>query len=359
VSERIEAMVAANVPTGRILGVIDDIPQEALVRNELPEFWAGWAQSGVDVSSVTVGAFGERPFGYDNAVRDLAGWTRSFDLLPRFLKVIHPADAIRTKQENRHGIILNFQDTTHIGSDLDKLNFFYDLGVRIIQLTYNHRNLVGDGCTERSPSGLSLFGLDVVRRMNELGILVDVSHCGEPTTLDAIEASTKPVAVTHSFCRALSDHDRGKSDDVIRALGDAGGYFGVLLVPFFITADPVATLDHFVAHFERVVDLIGPDQVGVGTDWGARFPKPLIDLLNEEVRRLGFREEHRVDWNATVEGFRDWREWPNITGALVDRGYSDDEITGFLGANFLRVLERPLGRSVEGTAARSGESLGR
>jgi membrane dipeptidase len=176
--------------------------------------------------------------------------------------------------------------------------------------------------------------------MNELGILVDLSHCSEATTLDAIDTSTKPVAITHSFCKALSDHDRGKSDDVIRALGEAGGYFGILTVPFFITTEPTATLDHFVAHFDRVVDLIGPQHVGIGTDWGVHFPKPLVDMLNEEMARLGFREEHRVDWGATVEGFRDWREWPNITRALVSRGYSDEQIEGFLGGNFLRVFER-------------------
>src|SRR5437867_1283243 len=166
--------------------------------------------------------------------------------------------------------------------------------------------------------------------MNELGIRVDTDHCSDATTLDAIEVSERPVAVSHSFCRAVSEHDRGKGDDVIRAVGQNGGYFGVVLVPFFITGDPDPSLDHWLAHVEHAVALAGPEHVGIGTDWGEELPKQLVDLLNEEIRQpgFGFREEHRVDWAATVGGYGSWREWPNLTRALAGAGYSDDEIRG-------------------------------
>lgn len=207
----------------------------------------------------------------------------------------------------------------------------------MIQLTYNDRNQAGDGCTEPSPRGLTSFGRDLIAAMNELGVLVDLSHCSEPTTLDAIDASHSPVAVTHAFCRALSDHDRGKSDEIIRAIGAAGGYFGIVLVPFFLS-DEAASLDDFLRHIDHVVELIGPRHVGIGSDWGQDFPASINALLNEEMRRFGFRQEHRVDWNAKIDGFSDWREWPNLTRALVAAGYSDVDIEGFLGANFLRVF---------------------
>ena len=217
--------------------------------------------------------------------------------------------------------------------------------MRVIQLTYNSRNLLGDGCTERVQTGLSRFGVDAVKRMNEVGVLVDTGHCSDATTLDAIEVSERPVAVTHAFSRVVSDHDRGKGDEVIRAIGQSGGYFGVVLVPFFITDDPNATLDHWLAQIDRVVELAGAGHVGIGTDWGEELPKQLMDMLNEEMRLagFGFREEHRVDWAATVDGYRSWREWPNLTAALLEHGYSDGEVRGFLGANFLRLFRESVG----------------
>lgn len=122
------------------------------------------------------------------------------------------------------------------------------------------------------------------------------------------------MAVTHSFFRELSPHDRGKTEEIMRALAERDGYFGVLIVPFFITPEPQARLEHFVAHVDRVVEIMGIDRVGIGTDWGAR-----------------------------VEGFQSWREWPNITRALIWSGYSDAEITKLLGANFLRIFHDVVG----------------
>lgn len=340
---RVEEMVAAGASPAEVVMELETLTLEAVMRDELPGFWDGWGQSGVDATSVTIGAFGAEPFSYDNAIRDIDLWDRVFERVPSFAKITRASDANAAKTEGKKGILLNFQNSTHFGEDLDNVRVFHERGVRVIQLTYNQRNLVGDGCTEPEPRGLTAFGKDLVRAMNEIGMLVDLSHCSEPTTLDAIEASARPVAITHASCKALSDHDRGKSDDVIRALGERGGYFGMLTVPFFLTDAVPATLDHFVAHVDHVVDLIGPSHVGIGTDWGQSLPKPVNDLLDEEMRRFGFRAEHRIDWAATLEGFADWREWPNITAALVAAGYSDEEITGFLGGNFLSVLEQATG----------------
>jgi membrane dipeptidase len=340
---RLDEMAAQHAPTAMILRELDQMGTEALVRGELPEYWDWWDASGVDVVSQTVGAFARIPFTYEAAVEHLASLTRRFDALDRLVKVTRARDAERAHAEGKRGLILNFQNTTHFGQDLDLLDFFYDLGIRIVQLTYNMRNFVGDGCTEESDGGLSHFGRQVIRRMNARGMLVDLSHCGLRTTMEGIAASGRPVAVTHSFSRELSPHDRGKTDEIMRALAERDGYFGVLIVPFFITADETATLEHFVAHVDRAVEIMGIDKVGIGTDWGTVFPKPLERLMDAEMVKFGFRPEHRTSWGATVEGYRSWREWPNITRALVWRGYSDADITRLLGANFLRIFRDVVG----------------
>jgi len=340
----LDEAVARSAPTWQVALHMQEMQHRALLDGELPGYWEGWEEAGVDVASVTLGAFGEKPFTYDNAIADLAQMTETFDRLPdRLVKILTADDIVRAKRDRRRGVILNFQNTAHFGDDLGLLERFYELGLRIIQLTYNQRNLVGDGCTERNPAGLSRFGVGVVKRMNELGILVDLGHCSNPTSLDAIEASERPVAVTHATCASVVAHDRGKSDDVLRAIGESGGYFGVCIVPFFISTRPDPSLDEWLRHIDRVVQLAGVEHVGIGTDWGTELPPQFVHLLNDEMRRFGFREEHRVDWGATVDGFRTWRDWPNLTRSLLEHGYSDDEVRGLIGGNFLRMFREAVG----------------
>jgi membrane dipeptidase len=195
---------------------------------------------------------------------------------------------------------------------------------------------------EADPRGLTPFGRNVVMAMNDLGILVDVSHCSEATARDAADASEQPIAITHGFAEAVHRHDRGASDDLIRAIGERG-YVGIVCVPFFLSDEPDVTLDHLVRHIEHVAGLVGIDHVGIGTDWSPEFPPQLVRLLNEEVRRLGFRDEHRVDFDAKIAGLDAWADWPNITQALVTSGYSGAEIRGIVGGNFLRLFRDVVG----------------
>jgi membrane dipeptidase len=340
--ERLDELASSGISSAEAILDMEHLTDQQVLRGDLPGFWEGWEESGVDVSSVTIGAFGPRSFTYENAIRDISRWTRKFDAVDRFLKVTDADGIERAHAERRQGIILNFQNTDHFGGDLDTLAEFSDLGVRIIQLTYNARNLVGDGCTERNPSGLSNYGLQVVKAMNELGILIDVSHCSHPTAFDAIEASEKPIAITHGFARELNPHDRGASDDLLRAVGDRG-YVGIVCVPFFLTSDPDCTLDHFIRHVDHVSGLIGADHVGIGTDWAPPVPPRLQEMLTIEVQRIGFRPEHRVDWSATIKDLDRYVDYPNITRALVEHGYTDDEVRGFLGGNFLRIFREVVG----------------
>jgi membrane dipeptidase len=279
--------------------------------------------------------------------------------LPQFLKVTCADDAREAHRSGRRGVILNFQDSLHLDGRLENLDLFHRLGIRVLGLAYNKRTLLADGCMESSSAGLSTLGTEAIRRMNAVGMLVDVSHASEQTALDAIAVSTAPIAVTHSSCKAVYHHDRGKSDEVLAAIGAMGGYFGIVVVPAFLTADEHPTLDHLLDHVDHAVRIAGVDCVGIGTDWSAGgytsdvtqgeidadpendpvFQRREIDGL----KAMGFRDEHLRNIFRRLDGLQWWRDWPNITRGLVARGYSDDQIRGILGENWLRVFERAVG----------------
>jgi membrane dipeptidase len=356
----IDTMGEYEVFTAETLKLIDDMIEqgasslaifEELYRRDArfpmelePEWNEARKTSGLNAISTTLGAFGEDMFSFENALKDIANWTRKFDAVDDLVKVTAARDIERAVREDKMGIILNFQNSTHIGSRLDNLDFFYNLGIRIIQLTYNDLNLVGAGCTERTDCGLSKFGLKVVERMNELGMMVDVSHTGYCTTMDAIEASDAPVAFTHTVCKALIDHDRAKTDEQLEALAEKGGYCGIVVVPFFITESDDPTLAHFLDHVDHAVKVMGANKVGVGTDWGTESPEALRKKMDEELMaKLGFEKKHRTTFVATTKGYRDWKDFPNISRGLVSRGYSDEEVKGILGGNFLRIFREVVG----------------
>jgi membrane dipeptidase len=184
--------------------------------------------------------------------------------------------------------------------------------------------------------------------MNQLGMVVDLSHCGYQTTIDGIQVSERPVAVTHSFCRALRDHDRGKTDDQLRLLAERDGYLGILAVPHFLGNEAVAPLSLVLDHIDHAVKVMGVHRVGIGTDWGSAspdLPEPLRAGIRQAFANMGFRPEHGTALAARPGGayfheFKTYTDWPAITRGLVSRGYSDDEVRGILGQNWLRFLRR-------------------
>lgn len=217
------------------------------------------------------------------------------------------------------------------------------MGLRVAQLTYNTRNHIGDGCEERAPGGLSKFGLAAVERMNDLGIVVDVSHCSHPTTLDAIRASRAPVAVTHSSCQALAAHPRAKSDEVLRALRDTDGFFGVLTVPKFLDPDGSADLETFLRHIDHAVEFLGVERVGIGTDWGGwspDLPPELIEAATESFARLGFKADTSPKFGVGLPEFDAWEKWPHLTAGLLSRGHSHADVRHMIGGAWLSFCER-------------------
>jgi len=341
--EKLDELIKKDISTPAILYEMDRMHIRELLSGESHREQEWMELSGVDAFSMTVGVYGEPAFSYENAVRDIALWTRKFDSVDYLVKATSVKDIYQAKKMGKKAIMLNFQNTDHIGTDLGKLDLFYDLGIRAVQFTYNLQNFVGSGSLERTDAGLSHFGVQVVKRLNELGILVDVSHCGHQTTMDAIEVSSTPVVATHSFCRKIHDHPRGNTDEELKALADNNGYMGIVVYPSFI-APPSrqASLDDFLDHLEHAVEIMGVDKVGIGTDYGKVVSEPLQVRLREEGMLLGHIKGYTGGAGAT-EGYRDHREWTNFTRGLVSRGYTDDEIKGIIGGNLLRILEQVVG----------------
>lgn len=313
-----------------------------------------WNKAGVTVACGTYEAVGAPDLAYDNAVRGISEAHSIIGALDGELILVRTADDIeRAHESGKHGLVIDFQNTTPFGSDLDRINYFHGLGLRMVQLTYNLRNLVGDGCTETYKTGLTYYGREVVQRLNELSMIVDVSHCSEQVGWDAIEVSSAPVIVSHSSSAAVCYHDRGKSDDLAKAIADNGGFFGVVIVPGFLQETPKGTLDDFTRHLEHLINVMGIDHVGIGTDKAGPGPgtESMIEYPFDMPRHTpegfnwsGFRlKEHRLEPHYKLLGYDDFRDWSNITVHLAEQGFTEDELRKLLGTNFLQVFREVVG----------------
>lgn len=281
----------------------------------------------------------------DASLRALREWSERFRAQPEvFLQVTRAADFERAKREGRLAVMPGFQNAAMIGEDLDNLDALYRLGARCIQLTYNTRNLLGDGCTERTNAGLSDFGVAAVERMNELGILVDLSHCGEATSMDGIRFSRRPPAFTHTFCKAIHDHPRAKSDALMRALADRGGVIGMTALGYFVGPTADADLDDYLDHIDHAVRVAGIDHVGLASDFEIRGIQPWATRENwYEPRLRGFKPSYNVRWPPWIPELDVPERFRNVARGLERRGYRGGDVEKILGLNWLRHFREILG----------------
>jgi membrane dipeptidase len=296
-------------------------------------------------SGLTCGTYGIGVHdGHDATCLKLEAANRVFANLP-WLRCVTTASEIRkAKKDAVVALYAHWQPYIPAPRSLAPIDVAYSKGLRSFMLTYNQMDSIGVGCTERVDAGLSMFGLDVIRHCNDIGMMVDVSHCGQSTTMDACRHSKKPVNANHTSALALCGHARAKNDEALKAIADTGGVIGVLAVPAFITTDREPRLDHMLDHIEYIADLVGWQHVAIGTDWPMQAPLEVLRLsLEANAESIGFRDEDRLDMSAKLQGFDDGRDLPNITRGLVSRGYSDQEIKGILGENALRVFEAVCG----------------
>jgi len=304
-----------------------------------------WKESGVTCVSYTLGPIYPKPYSLEAVYHNHAFMTHMLDQRKDFfVKVLKAEDIERAYKEKKKAIILNFQSLEHLGTDINFVELGYMQGFRIMQLTYNTKIPVGTGCTARRDRGLTEFGLEVVDKINELGVLVDVSHCGVQTSKDAVEHSKDPILVSHSGSKKLNEHVRNKDDDLLQAVAEKGGYIGVFVVPFLSSDYKNNTVDDWADHVEYIVNLVGIDHVGIGSDfYGYSMPTNLAMKVDEQLGVVGFRPEDRATFTYKVKGFEEYRKFPNLIKALVSRGYSDQEIKKIAGENFLRVFRKVVG----------------
>jgi len=269
---------------------------------------------------------------------NIAQWKRWFvehdDLI---LQVHSTADIQRAKAEDKVGIILGWQNTSGIDNDVDNLALFRDLGVRVMQLTYNSQNLVGSGCWESRDGGLSDFGRHVVDEMNRLGILVDLSHVGPVTSDDAIKHSKVPVAYTHC-CPMLKQHARNKTDDQLKTIADAGGFVGFASYTPFLPKGEDSTVDDCVAAMDYLINIVGEANAGIGTDWVQDQHIGFFNYLSSDKgkgRSTSIPHKKVPDMPKGLETLGDFR---NFIPAMERAGWSEGRIRGVLGENWLRFL---------------------
>ena len=307
------------------------------------EMVANAKASGITAVNVTVSGGGRGHASFDDTVRELGYWERELAAHPDvFTKIRTVADLTSAKRAGRLGLIYGFQDAVMLEGDPLRLDLFHRFGVKIIQLTYNVRNLLGDGCLEPDDAGLSRHGREVVARMNELGMVVDVSHCGTQTTDTAIAASTKPVAITHSGCKAVFDHPRSKSDASLKRMADKSGVIGIYLMPFINPAGQPTGAD-LVRQIEYAVQVCGEDHVGVGSDLSITPHRVDAEYAEqhrrfvEERKRAGIAAPREEDY-LFIADLNTPRRMEQIADRLAARGHADARIEKIIGGNFLRLF---------------------
>jgi membrane dipeptidase len=262
------------------------------------------------------------------------GWVgRQADI---FTLVGTVADIDHAKAEGKAAIIMGLQNADQFETS-DDVQYFYRLGLRCAQLTYNSQNLIGSGSTEREDGGVSDFGEQIIKTMNKVGMLVDTSHCAEKTTLDAIELSPKPIAITHSNCKAICPHPRNKSDEVIKKLAAKGGVMGISGVRMFVKASDPTTVADMADHVDHVVKLVGLEHVGIGSDADLNG---YDDMPPDQYKQLkaGYKASYAFRDKIDIDGFDHPRKIFDLTEELIRRGYSDENIRLVLGGNFRRLL---------------------
>lgn len=308
------------------------------------EFYPAVQQGGVDAAVITA-AISED---FKGAVRQISGIRKQLDRMKGHAVLACSADDVRrAKGEGRTALILGFQDIEPIEDDVSFLEVFYDLGVRVVQVTYTGGNRAGDGCGERTNSGLRYFGLEVIEEMNRLGMMVDLSHTGDASTEEALKISSSPGVFTHANCRALCDNMRNKTDEQIRMSAERGGYIGLTPHPALVTRKKSPDISDFLDQIDHAVKIGGIGAVGIGLDY-------IEGLKTDTAVPASVRtwRTRRPDMFGTVddfftasftEGLESIDKLPNLTDGLMGRGYTPSHIEKILGENFLRVFQEITG----------------
>jgi microsomal dipeptidase-like Zn-dependent dipeptidase len=281
-------------------------------------------------------------------VQNVIAWNRSFEAHPDLIFQGRSGDDVRrARATGRTAIFFGFQTPAPIAADIGLVEVCHGLGARFMQLTYNNQSLLATGCYEATDAGLTRMGRQVVTEMNRVGLVVDMSHSAERSTLEAIDHSARPIAITHANPASWHPARRNKSDEVLRALAARGGMLGLSLYPHHLRGGTGCSLQAFCEMAARAADLMGPDKIGIGSDLCQDQPDSVVEWM-----RVG-RWSRAIDYgegSAAAPGFppqpdwfRDNRDFPWLADGLRATGLSEQEVDGIMGENWLRFYDENFG----------------
>ncbi|MAI33445.1 MAG: dipeptidase [Planctomycetaceae bacterium TMED240] len=350
------AALAKLVESGASSIELDDVREDMMMTRvatdpvQQQEYRDAWRASGVTCIFQNAGEEGQDPL---RLLKRLARFTYVTDLMRGFVsKAASPQDVLNAKQEGRHCLYMTgngvplTQQWVSVPDELRYVRIFYQLGIRMMHLTYQRRNMIGDGCGEKTDAGLSDFGEAAIAEMNRVGVIPDCAHSGWQTSLEAARVSTKPVVASHSVCGGIYPHIRSKPDEVIRAIADSGGYIGICCIPRFLRGD--GDVSALLDHVDYVIRKFGPDHVAIGTDVAYQSQdagRERAKVPGRGKRRTEFRSLWPKDDYQTSQQANDslaWTNWPLFTVGLVQRGHDDDVIRKVIGGNVMRVARSTL-----------------
>ena len=300
-------------------------------------------ESGITAINLTVSAGAD----LEQCFREIAKWEKLIDRHSGLLvKIKTVQDITQAKKENKLGIIYGFQNAAMFGTDLTRVEMFRSLGVGVVQLTYNRRNLVGDGCLEPDNAGLSKLGFELVEELDAQNVIVDLSHCSQKTTADGIAASKNPVTISHSGCKAIYNNPRSKDDAELKAMADKGGVLGVYLVPFLVKEGTPPTANDVIKHIEHAINVCGEDHVGIGSDLSIN-PHNITDEYKQIHRDfILMRRKAGIaapgedpDVYFYVEELNSPKRMEMVADLLLANGHSSERVEKIIGGNFMRLMK--------------------
>ncbi|MCH8552175.1 MAG: dipeptidase [Natronospirillum sp.] len=270
-------------------------------------------------------------------------WNRLFeqhsDLI---MPVLEAEDIQQARETGRVGIFFGAQNCSPIEDDVDLVAIMRQLGLLIMQLTYNNQSLLACGCYESEDSGITRFGREVIREMNRVGMIIDMSHSAERSTLEAIELSERPVIISHANPYSFHPAKRNKSNDVLKAIAESGGILGFSVYPFHLKNGPDCTLDEFCGMVADTAELMGIDHIGLGTDLCQNQPQSVLEWMRNgrwaKEKDYGEGNRQNAGWPAPLTWFSDNRHFPNIAEGLRQKGFSNEDVEKIMGQNWLGQL---------------------
>ena len=303
-------------------------------------------EGGVDAVHVTI-AYHEN---FRETVLNIERWNRWFERFPDLIFQGRSGDDVRRARETgRTAIFFGFQNPSPIEDDIGLVEVLHTLGARFMQLSYNNQSLLATGCYEAEDPGITRMGKQVIKEMNRVGLVVDMSHSAERSTMEAIELSERPIAITHANPAFWHPALRNKSNEVLKALGQSGGMLGFSIYPHHLKDESNCTLQSFCEMIARTAELMGAGHLGIGTDLCQDQPDSVVTWMRvgRWTKEIDYGEGSKDDagFPPMPSWFRDNRDFSNIEAGLHGVGLSDDEVAGIMGENWLRFYDRSFCKS--------------